>query len=288
MSRHRHYCFTLNNYTPQDEETLCAICQDAKYIVWGYEIGDSGTRHLQGFVSFHNARSLNSVKSLIGRRVHLEPARGTPEEAANYCKKEGIFFEAGEVPIHSDPGGRERQRWDDIRGHAERGDYSLIPSDVLIRYIGNIGRIRHLWLANNCPEALTELRNYWVKGETGTGKSRGVRNACRSRNESIYLKEASKWWDGYDGEPLVLIEEFGPEHSATLGGLLKIWSDHYPFRCEVKGGSMLIRPRHIVITSNYDMDSCFCMGTLLAPLRRRFTIVDYDEGETFENTYGTE
>lgn len=285
MSRHRHFCFTLNNYTSEDEEKLCALIEHVKYIVWGYEVSPTtGTPHLQGFVSYTNARTLAAVRAKI--RGHVEAARGTPEEASTYCKKEGIFFEAGEVPIHSDPGGRERERWDSIRAMAERGDLANVPSDILIRYVSNLGRIRAVWLAQNCPPTLPQLQNYWCHGETGTGKSRSIRDTCGARGLGIYLKEASKWWDGYNGEPVVLIEEFGPEHSALLGGLLKIWCDHYPFRCEVKGGSLLIRPRHIVITSNWDMLTVFSMNGVLAPLQRRIMTVNYDEGESFSDTFG--
>lgn len=280
MSRHRHFVFTLNNYTDKDETKLCALAEKTNYIVWGYENAPStGTPHLQGFVSFANPRTCAAVAKAIGG--HIEPARGTPEEAANYCKKEGIFFEAGEVPIHSDAGGRERERWDLVRRLAERGEFENIPSDIFIRYFGALQRIRAFYISQNPPGDLESLPNYWLKGQTGTGKSRSVRDACRARGIRLYLKEASKWWDGYDAESVVLIEEFGPQHRDLLAAHLKIWADHYQFRCEFKGGSVVIRPKQIIITSNWDMGTIFHLEGELQPLLRRFKQLDYDEGEVF-------
>lgn len=278
MSRHRHFVFTINNYTPQDEEKLCALAQEVRYIVWGYEVAPSTeTPHLQGFVSYANPRSAANVARVIGG--HVEPARGTPAQAAEYCKKEGTFFEAGEVPVHSDSGGRERERWDSVRRLAESGQYADVPSDIFIRYFGAITRIRNLWLSQNCPPDLDQLENYWIKGETGSGKSRSVRDIARARDLRVYLKEPNKWWDGYDGEPIVLIEELAPEHRNLLGSYLKIWTDHYQFRCENKGGSLVIRPKCVVVTSNWDMQTIFHLEGEYAPLARRFTYLDYDEGE---------
>ena len=44
------------------------------------------------------------------------------------------------------------------------------------------------------------------------------------------------------------------------------------FSAEVKGGSMCIRPRRIIITSNYSLEQCFGDPAVLEPLRRRFKV----------------
>lgn len=90
-------CFTVNNYTNAHYEDLktkgVELC---KYIVIGKETGESGTPHLQGFLILKKKTKIKTVTGWI--KGHTEPARGKNEEAANYCKKDGVFFEHGTYP----------------------------------------------------------------------------------------------------------------------------------------------------------------------------------------------
>lgn len=66
------------------------------YLVYGKEVGESGTRHLQGYLELPKRHRLSQVKALLPT-AHLEPRRGTAAQASDYCKKEGDFFEHGDV-----------------------------------------------------------------------------------------------------------------------------------------------------------------------------------------------
>ena len=68
-----------------------------RYLVVGREVGQSGTPHLQGFVIFNRSVRRSRVSGLLPR-AHLEITRGTSEQAATYCKKEGDFDEYGTFP----------------------------------------------------------------------------------------------------------------------------------------------------------------------------------------------
>lgn len=255
MSRHRSWCFTVNNYTEEEWTRLCTFVEEDKcrYMCVGKEVAESGTPHLQGYLSFANAKSLKSVKKLLPT-AHLEITRGQPDEAADYCKKDGDFFEAGERPVSQKrKGTAEKERWDLARQAAKEGRFEDIDSDIYMRTISACKRIRFDEILRQQQESLDELQNEWRHGMTGSGKSFGARKDY----PDLFSKPLNKWWDGYGGQEVVLLEDVDPTHGKWLGYFLKIWGDHYPFQGEVKGGTMLVRPKKIIVTSQYTADKVF-------------------------------
>lgn len=112
--------------------------------------------------------------------------------------------------------------------------------------------------------------NEWHYGPTGTGKSSTV----RKENPIFYHKIPNKWWDGYKDQEVVIIDDFGEEHSC-LGYHLKIWADHYPFTAEVKGTTISLRPSKIIVTSNYHPSQIWAKQEQLQPILRRFKMIEY-------------
>lgn len=101
MTQHaaKRWCFTLNNPSAGEQQALLDARDTFQYLVIGRERGDSGTPHLQGFFILQTKLRLANVKALNGfQRAHLEKARGTNEQASQYCKKDGDFDEHGELP----------------------------------------------------------------------------------------------------------------------------------------------------------------------------------------------
>jgi len=81
--RSRNWCFTLNNYTSDDIDTVTQV-ENAKYI-FQEETGENGTPHLQGLLCFENAHTLASVKKILPR-AHFEVCKNK-HASINYCKK---------------------------------------------------------------------------------------------------------------------------------------------------------------------------------------------------------
>ena len=267
MSKFRNFCFTQNNYP--NEDLVQSI--DCKYIVYGREVAPTtGTPHLQGFIAFKNPRSLSGVRSEMPG-CHVEIA-ATIEEAIAYAKKEGDFSERGVMPKSLKRANEiQKENWEGILAAASSGDFESIPAEIRFKYDRNIERIRDRAIQSRHLED-TEERHEWYYGPSGTGKSR----KARTENPEAFLKMCNKWWDGYTDQETVLIEDFDKKHD-VLCHHLKIWADRYPFPAEAKGRALVIRPKKIIITSNYHPKEIWTDESSLEPILRRFKFVHFDE-----------
>lgn len=124
---------------------------------------------------------------------------------------------------------------------------------------------------------------YWIVGKTGIGKSRYIRDTYPNQ---VYFKAQNKWWDGYCGEDIVLIDDFD-HNGQCLGHYLKIWGDCYSFNAEIKGGTIKPVFTKFFITSQYlpcgiweraghekEWDS-----ELLEAISRRFKLKTIEDGQ---------
>lgn len=92
----KSWCFTLNNYTDDEVSKINNI--ECEYVIYGYEVGENGTPHLQGTICFKKKKAFNSVKLLISDRCHLEKCNAL-DASIDYCKKEGNYIERGTKPL---------------------------------------------------------------------------------------------------------------------------------------------------------------------------------------------
>lgn len=96
MTKHCAYVFTINNYT-FDDILLVFDCGNQRYLCFGFEVGDQGTPHMQGYVYFVNETSFNSVRKQIPR-ARIDVAKGTVEQNIKYTSKDGDWYEFGKKP----------------------------------------------------------------------------------------------------------------------------------------------------------------------------------------------
>jgi len=119
-SRAKSWCFTINNYTPAIEAHLQGLGAAVEYLVYGREVGDGGTPHLQGFVKFADRKRFSHVRSLLGSNPHLEVARNIAA-SVEYCKKDGNIFELGTLG----PGQGHRSDLESFKDAVKGGMFSL-------------------------------------------------------------------------------------------------------------------------------------------------------------------
>lgn len=267
--RKRCWVWTCNNYTDADKKAILAI--DYRYVCWGHETGGkTGTPHLQGYISFTHVRTFQQVRKLMPRQVGwIDYRKGSIPQAENYQKKDGDWFEDGDRPI--DPkkkGEMEKVKWAEILKAAKEGDWEWLELEHPQVWCHMEAKLR----AKYKPTKIRmdgELEHMWIWGSPGTGKTTWVLD----KYPDCFMKDLSKWWDRYDSEDTVFIDEWSPD--VKLDREIKIWADRTSFNAEVKGGGMSIRPKRIIICSNYTIAECFS-GVQREAVERRFKQVFID------------
>lgn len=260
----RGWCFTLHDYTVDHENALKEL--DCKYLVYGREkCPTTGRPHLQGYVYFVHPRWFDGVRTILPT-AHWEKAKGDAESNRTYCTKDGDYVETGLIPMSQKRKGEvEQERWKRALVLARDNKLEDIDADIQFRYYNTCKAIARDYMKKS--RDLTALENIWVFGPPGVGKSRQMRRDY----PGAYFKPGNKWWDGYQGEENVIIDDFELDWKC-LGHYVKIWADRYSFIAEYKGGSMNIRPKRILITSNYSIEEVFAADqTMVAAINRRFT-----------------
>lgn len=240
MSKSRAFCYTHNNYP----DTQLQDSLECKYIIYGKEVGESGTPHLQGFVYFEYPIRLSAaIKKLPGCHVEVAVA---PEAAIEYCKKEGNFTERGIPPMSQKRKGQcNTDRYDEARKLAKQGNFEEIASDIYIRYRSTLHAIHAE--SQPTPQIIDgDMEHEWLYGSAGCGKS----STARTENPNAYVKDLTKWWDNYENQDVCVIDDVD-KYDVKFARYLKLWSDRYPFQAEMKGKQQLIRPRKVVVTSQY-------------------------------------
>lgn len=283
------WCFTLNNPTEEEIPALSAILDDAtkvKYAIFQGETGENGTPHLQGYVEFLNKQRFATAKTILGlERLHLEPRNGSRDQAREYCRKDDTLTTAVSERLEFGIWGKETHTSE--LGHllTELKNGSTV-AEVADKYpatwVRNYRGISafHGMVVSKGLETNT-VRGYWIYGDPGIGKTHYARNKLADfPTDRVFMKEQNKWWDGYDGEELVVLDDLD---SPVFFHLLKKWGDKYAItNAEIKGGSVKLQHVKFIVTSNYLPEEIFKdpgdrstdINPTLEAIYRRFRLVE--------------
>jgi len=270
-SKHRNYTFTWNNY-PEDHHALLEATKGWKYIGYGYEVSPStGTKHLQGFYCNKGGATKSAmIKRLPG--CHIEIMKGNITQNIEYCSKSGTYKELGTRPMTQKKKGECNViRYEEALKAAKEGRLDDIPADMLTRHYSTYQRIATDYYPK--PLSMKEIENYWYYGPTGTGKSR----KADEDHPGVYWKMTNKWWDHYRGEDVVVVDEVDKHHECLRSHILK-WVDHRAFIGEKKGCALYIRPKIVIVTSNYHPMEIWPNPEDHGPMLRRFKLVHFPTG----------
>lgn len=272
MSRSEGWCFTVNNYSNEDYEQAKNLCKIYTYGIIGKEIAPTtGTPHLQCYVYEKNKVSFSTVTACVPRGRFIQ-AKGSPQQNFIYCSKEGNFEEFGERPCQG-----RRTDFDSFRDAIWSGlseEELLIEwAPMMAKYDRFYQRCRNVLLKKTAKKIEAPIVTAII-GEPGTGKTRYVYD--NHDNDEIYKLECgdgssnSIFWDGYNGESIILIDDF--HNNFKLDYMLRLF-DRYPMKLNIKGGYTYRCAKQIFITSNLTIDEWYpnCKPRHRKAVTRRIT-----------------
>ena len=147
-------------------------------------------------------------------------------------------WEFGVKPVERN----SKHDWEEVKKNAQEGKLDKIPADIYVKHYRTLKEIAKDHLVHVRGNEERDCR--WYHGPSGIGKSR----KAYEEFPTAYRKMCNKWWDGYQGQKAVILEDIDPGH-AVLGHHLKIWADRYPFVAESKGGALPPEYDVFIVTS---------------------------------------
>jgi len=249
----RNFVFTINM---KEEDSEVAIYPDLdwpdlRYVAYQEELGGKNhTHHIQGMVQFLKPKRITQLAKLPGlERAWIQRMRGTPQQARDYALKQddtaikGTNFEYGNFCAGSGERVDIKQLRQKVKTGASMKD--LFEDDETVeaafRYQQGTKAMMSAYNAERKRDFKTQVEVYF--GAPGTGKTR----KAYEENPGLFMKPHTKWWDQYNFEEVVLLDDFYgwyPYHQ------LLILLDRYACPVEVKGGYINIAPKKVIITSN--------------------------------------
>lgn len=249
---YRRWCFTWhadeNDEWPEDRDQQ--LIENTKFVCFQEERGaEDGKLHLQGYAEFDRKMRLTALKKAMCTRISWRSCKGTQEQNIAYCTKEDTrvngpweFGERARPGTRTDIAALKNvlDEGGSIRDVAEQ-DF-----EAFLKYHKGLDRYKREITPRRNWEM--EVLVYW--GAPGTGKTR----KAFEDNPDAYFKPTGDWWDGYEGQECVIIDDFYGNMPWTF--LLQLL-DRYPLLVPYKGGFHQFTSKRIIFTSNVDVSEWY-------------------------------
>ena len=283
----RGWCWTVFDFESFDPIDQCTKENAIKYGIYQIEqCPDTGTYHIQGYYEFtRGVRRAHVQRVLCVPNAHCDPRRGSPEKAANYCRKSESKIteptEFGDLPV----GQGHRTDLEEIFTALDAGS---TPQEVARAYPGAWARSFRAvdrYYLDIAPARTWPMETHVLYGPPGSGKSRAVHDWAAREGHRIYdvmspnVTQGAIWFDGYQRQHAVLLDDFYGWLPWTF--LLKLL-DRYPLSVQTKGGVCPFLSKVVFITSNQHPRYWYQYGRNMqweALERRITTITEYPVSE---------
>lgn len=254
-----HYCFT-HQLDEKDETPLNFNEEKMRYLVYQREIAPTtGKHHYQAYVQFKTPRTFTGALRILPKGVHLEAAKGSPEQARDYCKKDSTRangYQTVEHGVFSSQGRRMdiNALVEDAKAGKSNLELLVNHTSAYAKYYKFIDRIRADMLQERVkatPYRKISCKVYY--GPSGTGKTYRVWDRHSFDISKLYAvpnirSQGTIWFDGYDGQDSILFDDYNGQ--LPLQSFIT-YLDPYPKILPVKGSHMPAVYTKVYITSNF-------------------------------------
>ncbi len=264
FNQSRNWCFT--DFELLDWGQIWKVGDDIRYVCWGKEICPTTRKeHYQGWIQMKNKKRLGGMKKLCqSKKIHLEACRGTEGDNDRYCQKDNLYSKIGEFTTQG-----KRTDLDELKKIIDKGgtlkDIADENFQAFVQYNRGFQEYKKI-IDKRLRKHFRKVKTIHIHGATGLGKTR---KAMAYSDDTYKIQgNALKWWDGYDGEKTLVIDEYDNQINCTeLLGIL----DGYELRLPIKGSFTYANWTTVIITSNYKKLNIRARKMHRDALKRRIT-----------------
>ncbi len=222
--------------------------------VCGMERHEDGGKHFHAYVKFVGGVAPKDVLKFKWneRTATAKTVRGLGG-CVKYCTKDGDYI-TNVKNIKALIGGAHHKKLTEvlIRDGVDKAvDDGLIPIRNLKRLRMDVADYK---LHKVAVVPTDHCKGIWIFGPTGAGKT----TEALRRFPEAFRKPPTKWWDGYEGQLVVLLDDLRKTHAQFIVYYLTQWLDrHAPPAGEVKGGNVPLPFEWFVVTSQWSIEELF-------------------------------
>lgn len=209
----------------------------------------TGTVHYHVLIMCNKTVSIRNAKQLLeieGILPHLEKINNNVIKVIEYIKKDGNF---DEVNKENEPKRKMESKtkaelmlhgnWEELFTEGKLGAVDIIRAQ----------KLKTIFNLNRPPKKYEQKLILWFYGETGEGKTKRAVETAERYNLTYWLSNDNlKWFDGYQGQQIAILDDFRKSMLTDWSFLLRIL-DGYSLYVQIKGGFTTWEPKIIIITS---------------------------------------
>lgn len=259
--------------------TILRHMNGVNFVVMGIEVcPETGRVHCHALIYFDVDKRFNTLKKElpVGQWQWLDGNRGGSISQAilnwyRYVLKTRTKRNTGKEILRweREPGTIDRmmanpakrtfsEQFQDNYEQIMARDWLNVEREFLFQHANKIGNFLKLFPQPGIAAAHDKLVFVW--GPTRVGKSSLFKRWIPSR---LYYQKTpgNRWFDGYDRQPIIIIDEVTPRNFQADGMSWNDWGDRYSITAEVKHGTVNLCNEWLVVISNYSLRELCTRGS---------------------------